>query len=256
MDPYIEAYVWEDFHDKLIGEIERTLAPVLPPRYVVRVAERSYVEFIDAAEGKPDVRVLSLPPSPTEASQSTTATALLEATETAFEMQGLYTPSDREILLQIEDVESEERLVTSIEILSPSNKRRGSETWQQYLQKRQVFLEGLANLVEIDLLRGGRRMPMKEPWPNAPYFVSILRKERAPLFTVLAAHYLKPLPVIPIPLLPPDADVPLALQPLVDAVYTRSRYALSIKYDRPLEPPLPPKDAEWLQQQLKTLVAS
>src|SRR5437764_455214 len=44
MDPYIEACgLWEDFHAKLIGEIERTLAPILPSRYVVRAGERSYV---------------------------------------------------------------------------------------------------------------------------------------------------------------------------------------------------------------------
>ena len=44
MDPFIEACgLWEDFHTKLIGEIERVLAPVLPERYVIRAGKRSYV---------------------------------------------------------------------------------------------------------------------------------------------------------------------------------------------------------------------
>ena len=44
MDPFIESFgLWEDFHSKLIGEMERTLSSVVPDRYVVRTGERSYV---------------------------------------------------------------------------------------------------------------------------------------------------------------------------------------------------------------------
>lgn len=36
MDPYTEASGrWEDFHTKFIGEIERTLSPLLPARYAI-----------------------------------------------------------------------------------------------------------------------------------------------------------------------------------------------------------------------------
>ena len=42
MDPFIEACGrWEDFHPKLIGEIERALAAALPERYFVSLGERS-----------------------------------------------------------------------------------------------------------------------------------------------------------------------------------------------------------------------
>jgi hypothetical protein len=52
MDPFIEAHgLWEDFHSKLIGEIERALAPRLPEGYVVRTLERAYLEAIDPADG-------------------------------------------------------------------------------------------------------------------------------------------------------------------------------------------------------------
>src|SRR5438552_3461082 len=51
MDPFIEMCgMWEDFHDKLIGEIERVLAPELPKGYAARVRKRSYVLLIEDEE--------------------------------------------------------------------------------------------------------------------------------------------------------------------------------------------------------------
>src|SRR5688572_22778491 len=52
MDPYIEAHgLWADFHTKLISEIERTLAAVLPERYFVQTGERSYI-VLAGTDGK------------------------------------------------------------------------------------------------------------------------------------------------------------------------------------------------------------
>jgi hypothetical protein len=70
----------------------------------------------------------------------------------------------------------ERRLVTCIEVLSPANKRKDSEGWDLYLRKRQALLLGEANLVEIDLLRAGTRMPMLDPWPNSPYTLLVARR--------------------------------------------------------------------------------
>lgn len=52
-------------------------------------------------------------------------------------------------------------MVTVIELLSPTNKQRGSEGYIRYLQKRLDLLNSQANLVEIDLLRGGHPLPME-----------------------------------------------------------------------------------------------
>ena len=186
MDPYIEACgLWGDFHDKLIGELERSLAAALPPRYVTRIRERTYIEWID-----------------------------------------------RELFLEILELDPQRRLVTAIEVLSPTNKRTGTVGWQQYENKRHVFLQGHANLVEIDLLRGGRRRGMRERWPDSPYYVLAMKKQQAPACRVWPAFMTAPLPEIAVPLAPPDDDLPLPLQPLVDAIYARSRYEVDIDYSR------------------------
>src|SRR5262249_2332203 len=100
------------------------------------------------------------------------------------------------------------------------------------------------------LLRGGRRMPRLDPSPASPYTLMVCRAGRAPDCTVWPAHYRRPLPPIPIPLAAPDPGVSLDLQPLVAALYERHRYARSIDYRRPLDPPLPPEDAAWLAERL------
>jgi hypothetical protein len=53
-----------------------------------------------------------------------------------------------------------------------------------------------------------------------------------------------------VPLHHPDPDVILDLQPMIETIYTRSRYAGSIDYAKPLTPPLPQADADWLRQRL------
>lgn len=196
MDPIIEARgLWRDFHDKLIGDMERALAELLPPRYVVRLDERTYT-----AE-----------PEATASAGSPTAVA----------MHALIDVEERELYIDIRDEEAGGKLVTGIEVLSPTNKRFGSDGWKEYGRK---FLRGAANFVEIDLLREGRRRTMREPWPDSPYYILIARQETAPACTVLPAFSTRPLPDVPVPLLAPDSDVMLPLQSLVDNVIERSRY--------------------------------
>lgn len=255
MDPYIEACgLWADFHDQLITEAGAALNQSLPERYVARVAARSYVELI-SPEGEavrqslvPDVSVRSKFDDPAREAR---AVAVAED-PAAVIMHGLVEIDHRELYLEIRELDPQRRLVTSIEILSPANKRRGGTGWVQYQKKRQAFLAGYAHLVEVDLLRGGQRMPMEEPWPeNSPYYALVLRKERAPECTVRPLSLRAPLPAIPVPLSPPDEDVVLAIQPLVEAIYTRSRYAQDIDYRTPLQPALASEDTVWLEERLR-----
>jgi hypothetical protein len=161
-------------------------------------------------------------------------------------MRGQVEFEERQIYLDIFKLDPTKQLVTSIEVLSPSNKRRGSVGWDQYERKRKVFLHGYANLVEIDLLRGGQRHAMEGNWPNSPLAIAVFRREAAPAAEIWECFATRPLPSIPIPLLPPDRDVAIALQPMVDQIFEASRYATDIQYDQPIKPPLSVEEAELL----------
>jgi hypothetical protein len=131
----------------------------------------------------------------------------------------------------------EERfLVTCIEVLSPSNKRKGSEGWREYERQRQALLLGRANFIEIDLLGGGQRFPMLTPWPDSPYTLLVSRAERAPHCRVWLGHFQSRLPVLPVPLLYSEPDLSLDLQPLLGAIYALGGYDERIDYTRPLRP--------------------
>ena len=164
-------------------------------------------------------------------------------------MQAIVEAEYRELFLEIHQVEPKRRLVTAIEVLSPSNKRPGTKGWRLYHRKRQACLGGSVNFVELDLLRRGRRMPMASRWPESPYYLLMCRRSKTRC-TVWPAHFRRPLPELCVPLAAPDPDIMLPLQPLVDAVYARSRYDRDIDYRRPLRPPLGPSDTSWLEAQL------
>jgi hypothetical protein len=259
MDPYIEASgLWEDFHDDLIAEIKRALAAVLPERYYAQLGQRSYiimagVDDKDTHSFKPDVGVLT-PPGPLPARPSAGGgTAVAEETTTEeVTVRAFIDERYHENFIEIYEEDGEQmRLVACLEVLSPSNKRHNTEGWDLYLRKRKALLLGAAHFVEIDLLRGGTRLPMLDPLPGSPYYVLLCRQERAPYCRVRKAYFDRPLPELTIPLASNDPDVGLPLQPLVDAVYERSRYGRRIDYTKPLTPPLTADHNAWLQARLR-----
>jgi len=257
MDPYIEACgLWEDFHDSLIAEVKRVLADRVPDRYAVRSGERSYVVLVAKEERdrkehmtQADVAMTASPSSAFDGTSSS-ATAVAEKVDADQEpvtMRALVEMELREPFIEIRELNPERQLVTTIEVLSPSNKRPETLGWYRYVRKRRAHMEGsVANLVEIDLLRGGKRMPMWDEWPASPYYLLVARKQRSPECQVWPAHFVLPLPEIPVPLAAPDPDLSLPLLPLIDAIYERSRYERDIDYHRPCVPPLSRSDAEWL----------
>ena len=139
----------------------------------------------------------------------------------------------------------DERLVTAIEVLSPTNK--GSSGLDDYLRKRLRLWKQGVNLVEIDLLIAGRRMPMAGPLPPGDCLAVVVRSGKPEVAEVLAWSIRRPLPAIPIPLEPPDPDVAVDLAALFATAYERGRYGRLIDYARPLDLPLRPEDKEWAQ---------
>jgi hypothetical protein len=258
MDPYIEASgLWGDFHSDLIAGIKAALAQAAPKQYFVRTEKRSYTVLV-GEQGKedrpfvPDVSV-TVPEGRKKPSRKRGAAAVAEVAEDveAVTMRAFIAEEQREAFVEIYTDIPERRLVTCVEVLSPSNKRPGTEGWGLYVRKRQDLMLGYVNLVEIDLLRGGRRMPMLDPWPDCPYALLVARVMRNHRCRVWPAYSLRPLPRIPVPLAEPDPDISLDLQPIIDAIYERSRYAQDIDYSKPLGPPLAAEESAWLERQLR-----
>ncbi|RIK16069.1 MAG: hypothetical protein DCC52_18025 [Chloroflexi bacterium] len=151
--------------------------------------------------------------------------------------------------VEIRDV-AQRRLVTVIELLSPGNKR--GKGWEQYNAKRAKLLGTRTHLVEIDLLRAGKRIQLIGKLPDAPYFVFLSRAERRPRTLVYPLGLRDKLPKIPIPLLPPDPDVVLDLQAAVDACFKLVRYERLLDYTQPPPPPeLNQADAQWIQEKIR-----
>jgi hypothetical protein len=257
MDPYIEDRgLWPDFHDDLIAEIKRSVAARLPERYFVQTGERAYVVLAgtdekDTKSIHPEVAI-EKPDRGSRASQGAGVAVAEPAVDTgAVTMQAFIDERFRENFIEIYTDEPQPRLVTCIEVLSPSNKQSGNKGWKLYLRKRNALMLGKANLVEIDLVRGGRRMPMVEPWPKSPYYLLVGREDRVPYCRVWPVYFNQPLPEIPVPLASPDPDIPLALQPMIEAVYERSRYGRRLDYGKALTMPLSPEESAWLTERLR-----
>ncbi len=143
---------------------------------------------------------------------------------------------------------STRRLVTSIEVLSIGSKN--GEGRAKYLAKRKRLLMSRAHLLELDLLREGERVPMQGPWPMAQYFALVSRAEARPLVNVWPIALPRPMPTVPVPLLPGDSDAILDLQEALTNVYDTVGYDLAVDYSRTPEVPLPLELASWAAQVL------
>ncbi len=111
-DPHIEASgLRGDFHHELIFEVKRALAEATSDRYVIRAEERSYLADVEITTGR-------------------RARASGSALGTAIKGLSLVEEEHREAFLEIYETSQDQRLVTSIEVLSPSNKRRHTPGWE------------------------------------------------------------------------------------------------------------------------------
>lgn len=154
-----------------------------------------------------------------------------------------------QVSVEIRDV-AQRRLVTVIEILSPANKQGPGAV--EYHQRRIALLQTAVHLLEIDLLRGGTRIQLVAELPPAAYYVYLSRIERRPMTQVWPISLRERLPVVPVPLLPPDPDVALDLQAAVDACFALVRYERLLDYTSPPPPPpLDEADAAWLDELLR-----
>jgi len=95
---------------------------------------------------------------------------------------------------------------------------------------------------------------VNEPPLNADYVLLVNRRRsegEVRISEIWPVTLGEPLPLLPIPLLAPDPDVPLDLNAAIQAVYARAGYDWRINYRRPVPlPELRPEAAAWLKQHL------
>jgi hypothetical protein len=248
MDPYLEGSEWTSVHIELSSEIARQLAPKLRPKYIVRTARRFVTEIpadvaITAGDIYPDVSVSDT------AHQGALSESAVTVASAPLQLATVMPTRVPLVTIEIRDVVNRE-LVTAIEVLSPTNKR--GEGYQEYMEKRWRLLYSATHLIEIDLLRTGRRVPMQQPLPPAPYFIFLSRAERRPIVEVWPIQLNMPLPVVPVPLSVDDPDVALDLQSALNTVYDALNYDLSVDYTHPPEVPIKDETITWVIEHLRS----
>ena len=248
MDPFLEMQpFWSDFSPTLLAEIRNALLPQLLPRYDVRIEEYLTVTSQDVRlhRVQPDVTISSTAAWRPSAGP---AVAVAEPTTTELEYPDFEPLTQRRLRLVYRPTG---RVVTVLELLSPTNKTPGEGGLDAYLEKRAEFLASRCHLVELDLLRSGERLPMAGPLPPGDYYVYVGRARRRPRGQIIAWPLRSPLPTISVPLLPEDPEVPLDLQAAFRAAYEPSLYDRRLPYDEPLYPPLPATEETWVRQRLE-----
>ena len=231
MDPWLEdGEHFPDLHDSLLSLLREAINAGLPSGYRARLKNRIWVD--DETRREPDVSVLGpkeFPLSSNGGVQIYSGLKLIAIT--------LDDPHEENYLEIISD--QGRRLVTAIEILSPSNKTAGGGGKTSYLNRQEELFKGGVNSVEIDLLIAGRhvtnanRSALKKQFGHYDYHICVqipqprLRQYAAGLWLD------QPLPTIGIPLDDQVPAVDIALQPLLDRAYETGRYAEAIQYAEP-----------------------
>ena len=247
MDPYLEGEMWQEFHNTLATQIRAQLLPRLKPKYVALLEKRFAL----------DQPTLGITAGSAVYPGVAVARTLREAATIPY--PATVTPPSTEVLsplleevplttVEIRDV-AERRLVTIIEILSPVNKR--GDGWRDYHQRRMRLLRTDTHLLELDLLRGGQRLMVEGELPPAPYYLYLSRFTQRPRTQVWGVQLRDRLPTVPVPLLPPDADVLLDVQAAVAACFDLVEYDRLLDYGQAAPPPpLSDDEAAWARNRI------
>lgn len=267
MDPYLEVPdIWPDFHDAFAAEIRAVLNGSLPSPYYARLEMRPEIGVIEEAGNVwrtvPNVIVERRqgvgPVSGEAAVLDAPRTSVSESLDVTIEYELIRHP-----FVEIRDPSRGHKLITLIEVLSPSNKFPGEDR-DKYLQKQNEVLRSDANFIQIDLLRRGDRLlrevflhaylAQRDPPPDYVVIVSrAWKRDGAAMgFQVLPVLITDPLPCIPVPLRQGQDDVPLDLQYVFHRAYDAGPYRRgAVDYTQPPDPPLTEERAAWVEQCLR-----
>ncbi len=176
MDPYLESPArWPDFHHEFISAWREAINDRLPINYVARINE-----FVLKIEPDLDAPRKSIGPDIFVGREFPASSETL-ATVRGSDVAGIEPVTISNIVHLDPYVEAfieiyrmpDHELVTVLELLSPTNKT--GEGRGQYLAKRETLLADRVNLVELDLIRAGKRLQLERPLPTADYYAFISR---------------------------------------------------------------------------------
>lgn len=215
MDPYLEApALWRGVHIDMISRLRASLNGCLPPGYVAHIDERLYVVEPDR-DIFSDVLVVGQRRRLSPKRPRGRASTALVSDPPYFVCEDPIRV--REPFINIERVGVEGAVITTLEVLSPTNKDSSNPGNALYKQKQREVLGSSAHLVEIDLLRRGQHtvaasrtiLNMHGPWH---YVVCLHRAGQGLTFETWPVSIRERLPRFLIPLAEGDADVVLDLQ--------------------------------------------
>ncbi len=259
MDPWLESPEnFGDFHDRLIIYLSEEFNRASPPGYVARGAQFVWVD--DRQRREPDVGLFG--PNSHVRQDSEQDSHELDAYAGVLAIADIEAPSLWEQSFLEVYSSAGRRLVTMIEVLSPSNKQQVSQAHQAYLQKQKECLATGINLVELDFLRGGTHTTcvnqtiLQQKATHYDYHIAILQAGSTPSTFAMPFRLQDKLPELPIPLDPGVKPVSVALQPILDRIYETGRYSQWIDYSKPPEPPLNPEQQAWATQYLSQMRAN
>lgn len=253
MDPYMEApELWYGAHNKLIGYIETALNAILPTPYFASVEGRCYIER-SPDPILPDI-VVSRQTHPINAAASG-GTAVAEPFDPALHFHVPLIPVE-EAFINIYTGVDRRQVVTTVELLSHTNKNTRNEGYRLYREKQQAVLASHSNLIEIDLLRRGKHSVAVpeiafEPEHRHDYLVCLHRAGAGANYEVWLNSLPQRLPRIAVPLTANDPDVPLDLQTVFDKHYDEGLFRRKLDYRGEPVPPLTGSDAAWADSLLR-----
>lgn len=251
MDPYLENPArWQETHTALITNMRAALNSTLPPPYIARAETRCYIG-VPSDTFRPDLMVVERPRPAPERVGTVVADVDPSAMFRVYPQEKILEP-----YLDIINVDDGKRVVTTIELLSHTNKTVCNKGWEIYRQKQRDVLASRANLIEIDLLRGGRHVAavpvaLFRPENKYDYLVCLHRAGSGQEYTVWLTAIQSRLPRIAVPLDIGLPDVVLNLQSVFDCNYDEGAYLYDLDYTQEPLPALSAQDTLWADALLR-----
>jgi hypothetical protein len=215
MNPYIELSedLWTGFHDVLISVISLQPNATLPQNYTAFVEKR--------------IELVELPDQPLRHRKPDVAVA-----------RDFQPDRGGQNVAVLPDIEPAALTLPNYD-----------ENPEGYIDIR-TFPD--RELVEIDLLLQGRRLPVIEPLPPGDFYAFISRGDRRPRCEVYPWSIRRPLPKLPIPLKAPDADVILDLAKAFETTFDGGRFEQNLLYKKPIPATLSENDQAWVAGRVRS----